>query len=384
MCSNELINLASDLISIPSVSGTEKKLVDYLSALFSSYGFKTEIMPSGSIVAIIEGDAPGPTIVMDGHIDTVTVPDISLWHTDPYRATVKDGRLYGRGASDMKASCASMIMAFREFSSRPFNGRLILACIVEEERFEGVASREISDRFNPDYVIIGEAPHGRLNLGQRGRAEVLVSTFGKSCHSSNPEEGVNAIRKMLDVMKVIDTLPIKHDEYLSDAIMEPTDIISKPYPGASVIPEGCYVTYDRRTLVGESMDDITRPIEDALKEHGVDARVEIALGTTTSYSGSKLEAYRFFPAWRVDESSDIAKKAIKGLKDASLFEGVGYYHFCTNGSHYAGEKNIPTIGYGPGEERLAHIVDEYVTIADLEKCQKGFVAILNGLFERIL
>ena len=372
-----IFEIVSSLINIRSVSGEESEIVDYLKTLFSSMGFCYEIMPSGSICAIVDRGISGPVVVMDGHIDTVDVPNPSLWKRNPFNASVDNGKLYGRGASDMKGAVGAMIAALESFSKKSFKGKVVMACIVEEERFEGIASREVSEHFTPDYVIIGEASNRKLNLGQRGRCEVQLLSKGISCHSSNPGEGRNAVLNMMDAINQVEALPVVHDEFLGDGIFALTDIKSNPYPGSSVIPEECLVTYDRRILTGETPSSVLAPIEKALAGSNVYAK--IAYGETISYKGKHLEAQRFFPAWRISKDSDLAVKASKGLEKHSLFEGFGYYGFCTNGSHYAGEKNIATIGYGPGEERLAHIVDEYVPLPDLSICANGYEAILESL-----
>ena len=144
-----------------------------------------------------------------------------------------------------------------------------------------------------------------------------------------------------------------------------------------MIPSRAKATYDRRTLPGETGDGIAAEISKALS--GISAKASIAYGTTTTYSGLTLSAPRFFPAWVFDEDSDLVSLASRGLKEAGLFKGLGHYSFCTNGSHYAGEKGIMTIGYGPGEERLAHTVDEAISVRSLTSCCRGLYAILSSI-----
>ena len=379
MTDNELFSLLSDLVSINSISGNEKELVDFLEKEFSLLGFTTERMESGSICGIIEGTTPGPTVLLDAHIDTVGVEDEGKWTHNPFALTREEGRIYGRGVSDMKGGLAAAIGGASEFIKRDFPGRIVVSCVVEEERFEGICSREVSQRFKPDYVIIGESTKGRLNIGQRGRCEIKLEAFGKSCHSSNPEEGVNAISVMMDAIRALEEIEPKEDEMLGKGIMVLTDIISSPYPGSSVIPEKCLATFDRRTLVGESEESIVSVIYEKLREKNINARAYVAKGITDTYTGHHLEASRFFPAWKMKEDDDISVKARKGLMDANLWKDWGHYSFCTNGSHYMGEAGIPTIGYGPGEERFAHIVDEYIKEADLYSTKRGMEGIIKGL-----
>ncbi len=377
---NELIELASSLIRIPSVTGGEGEIVSFLSSYLASRGFCTEMLPSGSVAGIVDGGLPGPSIVLDGHIDTVGVGDRSSWSFDPFAGDIVDGMIRGRGASDMKCGVASSITAASRFIGSRFPGRIIVACIVEEERFEGIASREITKRFSPDFAIIAESTDGKLNIGQRGRAEIRIESSGVSCHSSNPEEGVNAIYTMIDAIRRIDSMPVPEHPVLGRGIMALTDIISEPYPGMSVIPSRSKATYDRRTLPGESAESIASSINSCLQ--GIDAKASVAYGETTTYSGVRLSAPRFFPAWIYDESAPLVSLARKGLEKAGLFKGFGHYSFCTNGSHYAGEEGIETIGYGPGQERLAHIADEAITVESLLSSCEGLYAILSSIIHQ--
>jgi acetylornithine deacetylase/succinyl-diaminopimelate desuccinylase-like protein len=131
-----------------------------------------------------------------------------------------------------------------------FPGEIYVAGVVYEELYEGVSARKISEFVRPDYVIIGEASDLNLKIGQRGRAEIVLETVGKPAHSANPEKGVNAVKKMMKLLAALEDYVPGEQEGLGKGILELTDIISTPYPGASVVPERCTATLDRRLLVG--------------------------------------------------------------------------------------------------------------------------------------
>ena len=191
---DELVSFVQDVIRIPSYSGQEGAVADFLHDKMLSFGFdEVQRVRYGSILGCIHGNKPGPTILMDGHIDTVDVIDSSEWAHDPFGAEMADGKIYGRGTSDMKGSVAAMIYAASSFSDHDFAGDIYISCTVHEECFEGVSSREITKLVHPDFVIIGEATSTTVKIGQRGRAEIVVETEGISCHSSNPEKGLNAV-----------------------------------------------------------------------------------------------------------------------------------------------------------------------------------------------
>lgn len=193
MQKNEVVALCQKLIQSPSTSGHEKGVVERLKAFFEANGFDSvRVDRYGNVIGCIKGSRPGPRVLFDGHIDTVPVGDPATWEHDPFAAEIVDGKIYGRGTSDMKGAVAAMACAaanYAKATNKDFAGEIYVAGVVHEECFEGVAAREISAYVKPDYVVIGEASQLNLKIGQRGRAEIVVETFGKPCHSANPEKG---------------------------------------------------------------------------------------------------------------------------------------------------------------------------------------------------
>ena len=173
----ELIKLCSELIQHQSYSGEENNVAERIKQAFQELGFDAFWIDCyGNIVGQIKGKRPGKSILFDGHIDTVPVPDDSKWKHAPFSGKLEDGKIYGRGASDMKGAVSAMIMAAAYFAidtNRDFDGDIYIAGVVHEECFEGVAAREVSKRVQPDYVVIGEASELNLKIGQRGRAEIV-------------------------------------------------------------------------------------------------------------------------------------------------------------------------------------------------------------------
>lgn len=385
---NQVVELCRTLVRSPSTSGHEDGVVAALKEFFESNGFDSvHVDRYGSIVGCIKGNRPGPKLLFDGHIDTVPVGDPAAWTHDPFAAVMEDGKIYGRGTSDMKGAVAAMACAAANFAretGRNFAGEIYVAGVVHEECFEGVAAREVSAYVKPDYVIIGEASQLNLKIGQRGRAEIVVETFGKPCHSANPEKGINAVYKMAKVIEAIRTLKPTHHPVLGDGILELTDIKSNPYPGASVVPEYCRATYDRRLLVGETMESVLAPIQALLEQLQTEdpklkVQVSYAVGKELCHTGNEIEGERFFPGWLFEENADFVQAVYHQLKDMGYDPEITRYNFCTNGSHYAGEAGIKTLGLGPSRENLAHTVEEYIEIDQLVKvchCYTGVMAAL--------
>ena len=379
-----------ELIRRPSESGHEEAVATYIKGVMERFGYdKVWIDELGSVVGVIDGGG-SRTVLLQGHMDTVGVVDKTAWRFDPYAATVDDGRIYGRGASDMKCALMAMVYgagALAAHDRRP-PGTIAVAGVVCEEEFEGVAQGHVLDQVKPDIVIIGEASELKLNIGQRGRAEIVVKTFGKSAHSSNPSAGINAVKKMYPLLAALEEMPLPRDPFLGSAVMELTDIHSEPYPGASVIPALCRVTLDRRLLPGETEASVLAPIRDiiaALQEKDADFSAEVSLASAEkeSYTGRTISATRFFPAWQFPHDAPFVIKAKAALVAAGLSGDLSHYKFCTDGSQSAGVRGIPTMGFGPSSESLAHVKDEYVSIAQLEKARKGYTSLIDALLESV-
>ena len=388
--SKEVIELCQKLVRIQSYSGEEKQVGETLKEYFEQNGFdEVKVDSYGNVIGIMKGNRPGKRILFDGHIDTVPVINEEKWTHSPFGAQIFDGKIYGRGTSDMKGAVAAMACAVVKFSrecNKDFAGELYVAGVVHEECFEGVAARSISEFVKPDYVIIGEASNLNLKIGQRGRAEIVVETFGVPAHSASPEKGINAVYAMSKVINAIREIEPPQHETLGKGILELTDIKSSPYPGASVVPEYCRVTYDRRLLVGETKVSVLEPIEKRLSElmesdNKLKAKVSYATGHETCYTGNSISGERFFPGWLFSREEDFIQNILGELEDMGFQPEITQYNFCTNGSHYAGEAGIKTIGMGPSDEKLAHTIDEYVEVEQLTKVTECYCGIMKALLK---
>lgn len=387
---DQAVDLCRKLIQQKSYSGEENGVVAVLSDNMKQMGFdEVEVDRYGNIIGCIKGNRPGKKILFDGHIDTVPVTEEAEWTYPPFAAEIHDGKIYGRGTSDMKGAVAAMTCAAAAYAKdmkRDFAGEIYVAGVVHEECFEGVAAREISKNVRPDYVVIGEASQLNLKIGQRGRAEIVIETFGKPCHSANPEKGINAVYKMAKVIEAIRALTPTHHPVLGDGILELTDIKSAPYPGASVVPEYCRATYDRRLLVGETKDSVLAPINELLDKLMEDdpqlkVKASYATGREKCHTGNEIEGERFFPGWLYEKDDDFVQDVYEKLKEKGFTPEITQYNFCTNGSHYAGEAGIRTFGLGPSMENLAHTQNEYIEIDQLTKVTECYYGVLEALLK---
>ncbi len=386
----QVIALCQKLVQQKSYSGEESGVVSVLSDNMKKMGFdEVTVDKYGNIIGCIKGKRPGKKILFDGHIDTVPVTEETEWIHPPFAAEIHDGKIYGRGTSDMKGAVAAMTCAAASYAKdteKDFAGEIYVAGVVHEECFEGVAAREISKNVRPDYVVIGEASELNLKIGQRGRAEIVVETFGKPCHSANPEKGINAVYKMAKVIEAIRTLTPTHHPVLGDGILELTDIKSAPYPGASVVPEYCRATYDRRLLVGETKESVLAPINGLLEKMMAEdpqlkVKASYALGKEKCHTGNEIEGERFFPGWLYDKDDEFVQDVYKKLQEKGFTPVITQYNFCTNGSHYAGEAGIQTFGLGPSKENLAHTLNEYIELDQLTKVTECYYGVMEALLK---
>ena len=385
-----MIELCQEMVRAKSYSGQEDQVVEKLKNAMLAMGFADFYIDDfGSIIGHIKGHRPGPKLLFDGHLDTVPVPDPTDWTHDPFGGEIDDGKIYGRGTSDMKGALAAMACGAAWFAKDcrgDFSGDLYVVGSVHEECFEGVSSRIVSKRVKPDYVVIGEASLGKLKRGQKGRAEIVVETFGKPAHSANPEKGINAVYHAAQLIDKIRKLPSASHPVLGDGILELTDIKSSPYPGASVVPDYCRMTYDRRLLVGETPQSVLKPILDLivamqLENPDFEANAYFAEGRENCYTGAVIGGERYFPAWLLEEDDPYVQMVLQGLREAGMEPEISHYNFCTNGSHYAGEAGIKTIGFGPSPEDLAHTIDEYIEINQLTMAARGYYAICGAVLK---
>ena len=382
----ELVEFCQRLVRTKSYSGQEAEVASVLADEMRALGYDV-VDRYGSVIGTIEGNRPGPTVLFDGHIDTVPAENAEKWAYPPFEARIADGRIYGRGTSDMKGADAAFTKAVAWFAAdhnRDFAGRICVAGVVQEECFEGVASRSVSEICKPDFVIIGESSLCNLKIGQRGRAEIKIETRGVPAHSANPEKGVNAVYKMCNVIDAVRRIVPGEHPVLGKGILELVDIKSEPYPGASVVPEFCSATYDRRLLVGETQTSVLASVQSALadlvaKDDELQVNAHFTEAEDVCYTGERIAAERFFPGWLFDADADWIQAIKAKLDEKGFSPEIAQYNFCTNGSHYAGEAGIRTIGLGPSREDLAHTVDEYIEISQITKAADCYYAVLEAL-----
>lgn len=377
----QVLEVCQSLVRVESLSGDEAQVIDLTAGWMSRLGYdNVRVDECGNVIGKLSGAEPGPVVLFDSHVDTVPAADADQWTHGPFSGEITEDRIYGRGTTDMKgALAASLVGCAAAKQDGTLRGTVFVCASVGEEYIEGLTLAPVMKFYAPDLVVICEATELKLATAQRGRGEIEVITHGKTAHASSPQVGVNAFRHMAQLVVELDKLTPPSDPQLGRGILEPTTVISSPYPNVSVVPFKCSVRYDRRTLVGETPEDVLVPIREVIERLAAEnpqfkAEANIVDGKFTCYTGHEMTQETFAPAWRMADDHRFVNAARGALGGVEL----SHYSFCTNGSYTLGRAGVPTLGYGPGYEHHAHVQDEYLELEQLFGAVQGYHA-LAGL-----
>jgi putative selenium metabolism hydrolase len=370
----ELNHLLQRLIRIRSYSGEEQELVEFILDTMQYYRFAEQHSDAlGNAVGRV-GDGP-LTILYDAHIDTVHVTDDEGWPYPPFEGRIAGGSIYGRGAVDEKAAMAGFLMAGKWLAANPPEGgfpfTLLMVGSVMEEDCDGYPLRHLieAESVRPDYVLLGEPTDMKVYRGQRGRMELEIVTAGKSAHGAHNREGVNAVYKMNPIVKAIAKLDrsLPAVAPLGRGSITVSDIRSRG-PSLCSVPDQCRIHLDRRLTVGETKESVLAELEGLVQHCGSEALVSIPEYSGHSWKGTEFRQEAYFPTWIVEQEHPLVQA---GLECARAVAGraarSGFWSFSTNGVATAGRHGIPTIGFAPGREELAHSSREEIDLEDLAR-----------------
>jgi acetylornithine deacetylase/succinyl-diaminopimelate desuccinylase-like protein len=201
-----LIKVCQGLIQIPSYTGQEQEVAEFLVETMLTLGYDSAWVDGvGNVIGEIRGSHQGCKVLFDGHIDTIPVSGSEIWMHDPFEGLLEEGRIYGRGVVSMKGALAAMVCGLAPLvqHKEKLTGSVFVSGTVGKEQFEGLAFRQVMQVIKPDYVIIGEASNLNICRGQRGRVQIVVMTTGKAAHSATPLAGRNAGYMMMDLVQEI-------------------------------------------------------------------------------------------------------------------------------------------------------------------------------------
>ena len=366
-----LARFLQDLVRIPSLSTHEEAVALRLAEEMKRLGF-AEVWTDrvGNVVGRI-GPGHGPRLLLNGHMDTVDVGDLARWPHPPYDGVIEDGVLYGRGACDMKGGLAAMVYAAKALldAGVELGGDLYVVGVVQEEPCEGLGVQVLIEEegVRPDFVVLGEPSNLQVKVGHRGRIEMRVRVRGKAAHASSPEMGVNAVQNAARLIFGLELLAprLATDPFLGPGSLAVTQIESQA-ASRNAVPDACTFYIDRRLTLGETERKALAEVQTIVNTEEVDARVEVTEYRAVSYKGHDCRARSSFPAWVMAEDHPLVQATVRSVRETLGYRPrVGRWAFSTDGTFTAGVANIPTVGFGPGEERYAHTLEEQIRLNDV-------------------
>ena len=360
----------SEMIKIKSLSLEEGGVTAIIKTMMEDAGFdEVRIDGLGNVIGRI-GDGPR-IIAFDGHIDTVDLGHLDNWDFDPLGGEIKDGFVHGRGSVDQEGGPAAFITAGRIIKELGLEKDLTIyftATVIEED-CDGLCWKYIveEEKIKPECVVITEPTNLNIYRGHRGRMEIGVSFFGVSSHGSAPERGKNAIymasKAALEIEKLNERLA--HDEFLGKGTVTISEFKSTS-PSLCAVSDFARLHLDRRLTWGEDKELALNQVREIVKD--MNAKVELLDYEETAYTGLKYGMQKYFPTWKLEENHPLVQKGVEAYKE--LFKAdpkVDKWTFSTNGVTIRGYYDIPVIGFGPGNEVLAHAPNEKVPIDHLVK-----------------
>ncbi|OGU41706.1 MAG: selenium metabolism hydrolase [Ignavibacteria bacterium RIFOXYB2_FULL_35_12] len=363
-------NNLSELVKIKSLSAKEGTVVKKLREMMAEAGFdEIKIDGLGNIIGRLRSGKK--IIAIDGHIDTVDVGNIQNWTFDPFGGEINNGFVHGRGSTDQKGGVASAITAARILKEigLPKDVTLYVTGTVIEEDCDGLCWKYIieEDKIIPDCVVVTEPTNLNIYRGHRGRMEIEVSFYGRSAHGSAPERGINAIymasKAALEIEKLNERLAF--DEFLGKGSVAISEFVSGS-PSLCAVADFAKIHLDRRLTWGENKELAVKEVEEIVRD--MNAKVEVINYNEKAFTGKEYGMEKYYPTWKLEENHSVIETGKKVYKELFKTDAVvDKWTFSTNGVTINGIYGIPVIGFGPGNEVLAHAPDEKVPVEHLVK-----------------
>lgn len=389
-CESAAVDFLMDMVRLPSPSCQEKEVVLRIKQEMEKVGFdEVRIDGLGNVIGRI-GDG-SRIMAFDAHIDTVGTGDLNAWQGGgPFEPRVEEGNVWGRGTADQEGGMASMVYAGKIIKELKLNEKftLFFTGTVMEEDCDGLCWQYLikEEKIKPELVVITEPTNMNIYRGHRGRMEIRINFFGRSCHGSAPERGDNAIYKAsrcaLEIEKLNERLKV--DPFLGKGTVTVSQVTSSS-PSLCAVADGATLHLDRRLTLGETKESALAEVAEAARKAGLkeeDFKAEVLQYQEKSYTGIVYPTEKYYPTWALPEDSPYLKQAVEAYKGAFDREPlVDKWTFSTNGVATAGMFGIPTLGLGPGNEVHAHAPNERCPVEHLSGAAAFYaslVARMNG------
>lgn len=317
-----------------------------------------------NVIAVVEGDVPGPTLLFEGHTDVVTEGPRELWSVDPFGGEMRDGRLYGRGSADMKAGVAAMLFAADAVRrAGPFPGRIVLAALVDEEGMMLGAKHfcRMPLAAEVDAAIVCEPEGGEVCTAQKGALRLRLDATGRMAHGAMPHQGVNPAPALAAFIDAVGRLERELQERygahrsLGPTYLTPTVVRAGEELQLNVIPGRAWLAVDVRTIPGVDHAAVVERLRGEAAEIAAATGVELELSVVDDR-----------PPTETSEDAPVvravveAHEAVVGVRPP--FGGVPG---ATDGTILSRELGIPVVVCGPGGKWIAHQADEWVAVDEL-------------------
>jgi len=376
------MDFAARLIQIPSPSLNEQKMAETVEKEMIRIGYdKVFRDKAGNVVGIINGRAINPAILLCSHMDTVDADKGESWVDDPCSGIVRDGMIFGRGASDCKGGLAAQVYAgaLLKRSLLPLQGTLVVAATVAEENGMSMGTRILLGEtlpelmIKPDFAVLGEPTGLGLYYGHDGWMEMDVRLQGAD--SFNVGDAAGAVTNEI------------RDNYMKRSSGEYE--LSQPEFDSTSGDKQVLIRLKRRLNASEQADDVVHLVEKraavAAKMSGIIAvNAFLRKENQKMYTGRLVQASHMTKAWATDPYNTMLERARESMAAAGCairpdkwklkHIGMG-----TAGSVFLNEFGIPVIGYGPGTEEAAHAVNECVEMKSIEEAIFGTAVIAHGI-----
>ncbi|MFE4428856.1 M20 family metallopeptidase [Peribacillus butanolivorans] len=369
------VRFLQSLIQVNSVNpqGNEKRVAEVIQTYLKSSNLQVELDDLGNDRANLFVTYPNVKsddryLVYSGHFDTVPTGKVE-WEHDPFSGKLIDNKVFGRGATDMKSGVAAMVLALEciERAGVQLNGKLQFVGTAGEE-VDGYGAKKVVEKGQIDKataLVVSEPSENELYTSHKGCLWLEIITYGKTAHGSMPDQGINAITAMNELMNRLHTYEFEYSPH--PLLGYPTINIGTIEGGVktNVVPDQCNLTLDIRTVPGQDNDSILHDIENMIKEI-----------SEKSQSTYQIKVINRMDSVSTNEFDDFVKLAVRTGKNHVNLDlrpsGVNYY---TDASVYWPHLRIPTIIIGPGNPRLAHQPDEYVEIDKFLESIRYFIAL---------
>ncbi len=375
----------SKLVQIKSLSCQEKDVQLELKRQMKEAGFDdVRIDGLGNVIGRIGNGKK--ILAIDGHMDTVDMGNLDNWDFEPLGGEIRDGFVHGRGTVDQEGGPAAFVTSGRIIKELGFDKDMTIYFVgsVMEEDCDGLCWKYIIEEegIRPDFVISTEPTNLEIYRGQRGRMEMHVSFYGVSSHGSAPEWGKNAIYMASKVALEIEKLNehLASDEFLGRGSITISEFVSES-PSLCAVSDFARLHLDRRLTWGETKESAVKEIEQLIE--GMNAKVTVLDYQEKAYTGLEYGMEKYYPTWKIPEDHEIVQTGVAAFD--KLFNEkpkIDKWTFSTNGVTINGIYNIPTIGFGPGNEVLAHAPNEKVPIDDLVEASAFYAGFAYELSEQ--